>query len=297
VPTTFTENSPAEWTQLPFLLRLMDDPSPAVRAKIESRLADFSEHCDQVWRYVDDNAIVLSALQRHTLREILARAGERRQLAARTPDAWPEWLLLSGENERLEAAFAWLSYRHWGEGGDVLLREALDDLAREYLMGGGVADPEELSTFLFGERGLQGASAEDYDNPQNSDLLSVIKGGGGLPISLASIFILVGWRLDITIHGCNFPGHFLARAPITPGEASDDDLVFDAFHNGRILPQHEVAALRLAAPVELNQPATAAAIIARVLRNMANAHFQRQETEFTREVLALLAALEKHASS
>ncbi len=54
----------------------------------------------------------------------------------------------------------------------------------------------------------------------------------------------------------------------------------------------EVVALRKAAPHEMSMAATAREIIARVLRNMANAHFQNHDTGATREVLALLAALE-----
>lgn len=270
---------------MPFLLRLLDDPSANVREKISARLCEMG---DEVWLHIEEQQLPLSPAQRHMLREILASGTPRTVVAG-----WPDWLALRGENEKLEAAFCWLATREWGEGADTRLRSALDGLARDYLFGGGMADPEELSHFLFQERNLAGAPAEEYYDPRHSDLLYVIESGQGLPISLCCIFMLVGWRLDISIYGCNFPGHFLVRAPLMHGEASEEDLLFDPFNAGRILSVEEVAALRKVAPDELSTPATAHAIIARVLRNLANAYYQRKEEEPTREVLALLARLEE----
>jgi regulator of sirC expression with transglutaminase-like and TPR domain len=285
VSSSISEPPSTDWSQLPFLLRLMDDPSPAVRAKIAERLRTYG---DEVWSYLAENDVALTAAQRHALREILAR---RPQSPATSQ--WPDWLRLRGENERLEAAFGWLSRRNHNGDSDEQLRKSLDRLAHAYLQQGGSADPEELSTFLFTEYGLQGAEGEDYLNPRASDLLCVLEDRRGLPISLACIFALTGWRLDIAIYGCNFPGHFLARAPLTPGEASEDDLIFDPYNRGRVLRADETRALRKAAPQALCTPASAREIIARVLRNLANAHYQRHQQNEAREVLQLLAALDE----
>lgn len=279
----------SDWSQLPFLLRLLDDPSPAVREKIALRIGELG---DELWNHLDQNQIQVSASQRHALREILARGHKKSTPAL----AWPHWIHLPGENEKLEAAFAWLSQKHGDPQSGEDLRAHLDALARQYLMGGGIADPEELSVYLFDDCGLQGASADNFHDPNHSDLLHVLQHREGLPISLCAIFILMGWRLDITIYGCNFPGHFLARAPITSHHYHDEDLVFDPFHRGRILNASEMSALRLAAPDALSTPATATEIIARVLRNQASAYFHHHDAARARETLELLTALEKSSS-
>jgi hypothetical protein len=262
----------------------MDDASPAVRRKVADRLRQMGQG---VWQHVEENRISLSADQRHRLREILVMARPSTLVAQ-----WPDWLLLRTENERLEAAFSWLSRRSLGEGADEELKQMLDRLARDYLRSGGVADPEELSHYLFSENQIGMARTEQDAHPAQSDLLQVLRGGQGLPISLAAIFILVGWRLDIVIYGCNFPGHFLARAPLCSESASEDDLVFDLYNYGRVLRPDEVAALRKASPQELSTPATAREMMARVLRNIANAHFLRREPHATRAIFELLDDLE-----
>jgi hypothetical protein len=280
------QNQDVFWNELPFLLRLMDDASPAVRAKVRARLCARGE---KIWPHIEAQNISISPAQRHALREMLAGA-PRWALISR----WPDWLQLESENEKIEAAFAWLCDQR-SSGNGALMREALDDLTHQFLQSGGGGDPEELGAFLFQERRLRGASPDEYYSPQNCDLLEVLRSGKGLPISLACVFILVGARLDITIYGCNFPGHFLARAPLWPDHLSEDDLVFDPFNGGRILTREEVAALAKAAPHELSTPASARAIIARVLQNLANAHRQAQEEERVHEVLSLLRQLENAA--
>src|SRR5690606_27028838 len=108
-----------------------------------------------------------------------------------------------------------------------------------------------------------------YYSPLNSNLVAVLERGHGIPISLTAIFMLVGQRLGIPIHGCNFPGHFLART-----EGADGDIwLFDCFEGGRLLSRAEVATLQKAAPGELEEAAPASLMIARVLRNLANAFY------------------------
>lgn len=284
-----------EWEQLPFLLRLIDDPSPTVREKVATRLRELGTSAKRnIWQEIEAVELSLSPTQRHALREALA-PDEKTARRSAVPAAWPQWLQHKTENERLEAAFAWLAHWRHGDDGDERLHAALDELAREYLSQGGIADPEELSVFLFDERGFAGAPAEEYYLPQQSDLLAVIQSRRGLPLSLAAIFILVGWRLDVIIYGCNFPGHFLTRAPIpgaAPASYHEQDLIFDPFHGGRILPPEEVAALRKVAPHELSTPAPAATIIARVLLNLANAFHHQNDAAGREQVLTLWKQLE-----
>src|SRR5205085_1626716 len=99
----------------------------------------------------------------HVLREILARHNRKAPDQDTANAQWLDWLNLGGENQRLESALAWLSGRNQ-PGAGARLSAALDDLARQYLASGGMADPEELGVYLFGDNGMRGVrSDERYD--------------------------------------------------------------------------------------------------------------------------------------
>lgn len=292
-------SSPAtDFSQLPFLLRLIDDPSPAVREKVGVRLREWGI---RVWPEIERRELLLTDSQRSALQSILSPPVSFNQQA---PDSFLEWLRLPTENERLEAAYGWLSRLNWGASIGAGLHEALDELAREYLEYSGSPDSEELSNFLFRHKGLYGADSQDFYDPQNSDLLSVIENGRGIPISLTSIFILVGARLDLTIVGCNFPGHFLARAPFAGPPTNGvsflhhgygADLVFDCYNGGRVLSVDEVASLRKTSSMELRNPASAVIIMNRVLYNLATAHHILGDRDRTVYFLNLRKQLEEAA--
>jgi len=86
----------------------------------------------------------------------------------------------------------------------------------------------EISRLLFEEEGFRG-NAEAYYDPRNSFLNDVLDRKLGIPITLAIVFVEVGWRLGLPLHGVNFPGHFLVRYE---GEALR--LLIDPFHGGQI---------------------------------------------------------------
>ena len=82
---------------------------------------------------------------------------------------------------------------------------------------------EVLAQFLGHELKLRG-NEDEYYLYNNSLLPRVIGTRLGIPISLALVYMLVGQRAGLTIHGVGLPGHFLAR---------HGDLIFDPFHGGR----------------------------------------------------------------
>lgn len=284
-------------SQLPFLLRLLDDPSPVVQERITLRLRECGE---QVWPEIERLSLSLTPAQERALKKILAPA---EVLKIQNSNYFLDWLQLSDENERLEAAYGWLAREHWGPQLGAQLHSELDRLASEYLEYTGTPDPKTLAVFLFEEKGLCGAEPENFYDPAHSELLSVIQNGYGLPISLACIFILIGHRLGLKIVGCNFPGHFMARAPFQNpsseqlsllGEQlsfldldSQTDLVFDCYHGGRVLSSVEIEALRKTAEFELRYPASAVAIISRVLHNLATAYHTQSDYQRTLDFLEL----------
>ncbi len=87
---------------------------------------------------------------------------------------------------------------------------------------------QELSRVLFQEEGFRG-NAEAYYDPRNSFLNDVLDRRLGVPLTLSLLYLEVGWRLELPLHGVNFPGHFLVRYD---GEAVK--LLIDPFQNGEI---------------------------------------------------------------
>lgn len=296
-------------SQLPFLLRLIDDPSSRIRAKIALKLAEFGPSLR------DDIAalgIELNAEQRRIVEDIVHSSAVLMAGFSGAPiyfepyadisfseeellrDNWLNWLRLSDNNDKLEAALDLLAGLQLGRSYTPhSLTGKLDELAAEFRATGYMTTPEELSDWLFRERGLRGSTPQDYYHPLNSNLLHVIESGRGIPISLTAIFLLVGKRLHLQIHGCNFPGHFLARARDEDSLDFEKELFFDCFDGGRMLSDAEAAALRKAAPMAVAEPASAEIMIARFLRNLAVAYEQSGDKEKTLFMLALLGELEQ----
>ena len=127
-----------------------------------------------------------------------------------------------------------------------------------------------LAHYLFRTRGLSGCAQSEYYTPAASNLVSVIRRGRGLPISLACVYLLVGSRLGLDIKGCNVPNHFLARAV-----AGDRLILVDCAGGGatldvaQLVPEGYDATAQLA---RIRRRAPAATIIQRILANLAHAH-------------------------
>ena len=96
---------------------------------------------------------------------------------------------------------------------------------------------QEVNRVMFEEEAFQGNRTEYYD-PRNSFLNDVIDRRRGIPITLSIVYLELGWRLDLPLHGVNFPGHFLVRYA---GEAVQ--LLVDPFQNGMIRFEDEAQAL------------------------------------------------------
>jgi regulator of sirC expression with transglutaminase-like and TPR domain len=145
---------------------------------------------------------------------------------------------------------------------------------------------ERLSHYLFEEQGFAG-NTNEFDDPRNSFLNDVIERRLGIPISLSVIYIEVGRRLGLDLHGVSFPGHFLVKAVDDLGE-----LIIDPFNQGRILSiddirtrLHQVYGEEVEVQPELLKSAEPRQILARMLRNLKNIYVG--SSDLTRGLSAL----------
>lgn len=91
-----------------------------------------------------------------------------------------------------------------------------------------------LNRYLFDELGFSGNSDNFYD-PRNSYLNDVIERRLGIPITLAVVYIEVGRRIGIGLHGVSFPGHFLVKCSLRDGV-----VILDPYSHGVSLSVDEL---------------------------------------------------------
>jgi regulator of sirC expression with transglutaminase-like and TPR domain len=178
--------------------------------------------------------------------------------------------------------------------------DAIAEAARPRLVGR--SRPPDLvaalNDYLFGELGFHGNTVR-YNDPANSFLDQVLATRTGLPITLAIVYMEVGWRLGLPIAGVALPGHFLARYA-GPGV----EIVVDPFNRGRIWSRAECE-MQIASVYSHPTPALIAqimappsrrAILARLLRNLKNLYAEREDVPRTLAAVERIVLLEPEAA-
>ena len=140
------------------------------------------------------------------------------------------------------------------------------------------------NSFLFGEIGLRGNTA-DYYNPHNSCLNRVLADRVGIPITLSLVYIEVARRLAKPIRGIGLPSHFIVKY-----EDSEYSAFIDPFHGGALLTEsdcYELAQMTTPDPRVLT-PAGKGQILTRMINNLRGIYFSRQAYGKAVQVLDLL---------
>ena len=143
-------------------------------------------------------------------------------------------------------------------------------------------------THVFDHHGFMG-DRDDYRNPENLFLDSVLDRGLGIPISLAVLLIEVGRRVGVPFEGVGMPHHFLARHPGPP------PVLIDPYGRGQRLDLAGAAALFHAGagpdapfdPTSMLAPATNRETIFRFLSNLKQTYTATQDREALLWVLRL----------
>ena len=135
-----------------------------------------------------------------------------------------------------------------------------------------------LNRFFFQDMGFAG-NVNNYYDPRNSYLHTVLSTRRGIPITLAVLYIELATQIGLTARGVSFPGHFLIKLRMPEGE-----VVVDPF-TGHSLSREQLD--ELLAPYKRNrgllgdfdaplglflQAAPARDVLARMLRNLKEIH-------------------------
>lgn len=139
----------------------------------------------------------------------------------------------------------------------------------------------QLNHFLFDELGFAGNTDEYYD-PQNSFLSSVMDRRRGIPITLSILYIEIGRRIGLPLQGVSFPGHFLVILPVSHGA-----VVLDPYSEGASLEMADLEHLLSQADPHrhwesdqirrLLEPAGLSDILVRMLRNLKAVYWQSKD--------------------
>lgn len=174
------------------------------------------------------------------------------------------------ENSDIEEA-AWLLAEVLSPGEDFAeLRWQIEVWARE--LARRLADKETpiqqaatIADYLGGDLRFHG-NEDDYYAEDNSLLPRVIVNRFGNPITLSLVYIAVGRRAGIAIHGVGLPGHFVVRI---------GGVFFDPFHSGHRLQLEDCQKLLESQGLELQphhlQPCKRRVMLARILNNLLHA--------------------------
>jgi regulator of sirC expression with transglutaminase-like and TPR domain len=190
-------------------------------------------------------------------------------------------------------AVAWEDQAEADPRGCLARLDAFAALARPAVAAAadGPARAAALSVALGGTLGFRGDPRCYQDpDPANSYLDRVLERRSGLPILLSLVYLEVGWRLGLPMHGVALPGHFLVRLADEAG-----DLFIDPFSGGERWTlgdcERQIASYYGELGAEMTAmimaPPARGAILARILRNLKQTYMAREDA------LRALAAVER----
>jgi regulator of sirC expression with transglutaminase-like and TPR domain len=127
---------------------------------------------------------------------------------------------------------------------------------------------DEVNYFFFEELRFRGNQAK-FLEPENSYIDRVLDRRMGIPISLASIYLLVTqYRLKLPFSGASAPGHFLVRYD----GLRTEPLFIDAFNGGTILRARDIKRYLDSSGLPFHKqfldPSHPRAILLRMIRNL-----------------------------
>lgn len=140
--------------------------------------------------------------------------------------------------------------------------------------------------FLGGELRFHG-NEDDYYAEDNSLLPRVITNRFGNPITLSLVYIAIGRRAGLSIHGVGLPGHFVVRL---------GGIFFDPFHGGHRLQLDDCQKLLESQGLDLQphhlQPCKGRVMLARILNNLLHTA-ESDEPKVAEKLLGWLQILQR----
>ena len=142
---------------------------------------------------------------------------------------------------------------------------------------------EKINHQLYKIENFKG-NRDDYYNPSNSLLNTVIKRKTGNPITLSILYIQLAKSLNFTLYPVNFPSHFMVKHVL---DEEENEIIIDPFNEGRIMDDYSLKELldhfypkmNIALTRKLVDKASNADVIIRMLNNLKTSFFECQDLD------------------
>jgi len=247
-------------SQTDAIARLFRDDDPATVGLVKEQLIARGENAiDDLRDLMSADSAIVAAHAQEVLHTI---AGKRASLElealfkldAEIPLEDVSWLIAAALLPWLDLEEFRTLLNEWGEAVKERLKIKPQDPV------------SVLTEYLHTELRFDG-NTQDYYNHENSILPCVMESRKGLPLTLTLLYMFVGARAGISIHGVNLPGHFIARC---------GEIYFDPFHSGRVLSIADCADILARQEIELSdehlENPDSRQIVARLLANLCHAY-------------------------
>lgn len=276
---------PAGESQIKALIKLLADENAKVAKTVEAKLVEIGDPAIPLLLEAEIEQPEMAQRIEGVLDEI--RGGRLEEELRRLQD---------GDEDRLDlerGAFLFARYAYPGLDVSAYVR-TLDVMAEEVRerMGMRVSGEEAVKTlgrYLFTEQGFRG-NTKNYYEPDNSYLNRVLDRRTGIPISLSVLYLLIGKRLNLPVHGVGMPGHFLVKF-----EAERYKMFVDCFNGGALLTEKDCQRFLMQAGYGFEdrylEQSPTRAILIRMLKNLVaiydkmNEHVKRDRLTRFMEIL------------
>jgi len=214
-------------SQIRALIRLLADEDEKIVQTISGRLIDIGPSAVRLLQEAEIEQPEMAERIASVLEEI--RGGK-------LEDELIEQAVLPDDRMDLEQA-AFLIARYAYPTLDVsAYTRLLDEMAQEVQdrigpRASGEETVKTLNRYLFTEQGFKG-NTKNYYEVENTYLNRVIDRRTGIPISLSMVYLLIGKRLRLPVHGIGMPGHFLVKY-----ESDRYKIFVDCFNGGALLTE------------------------------------------------------------
>ena len=218
-------------TQIRALIRLLFDEDYRVVRTITGKLVEIGDRAVPMLREAEIEQPEMAERIRAVLEDIQGQRleGEFHELSAADDESLD---LEAGAFLIARSAYPDLDHARYRRLMDAMAEEVAERLGRK---ASGEEAVKTINRYLFVEQGFSGNTTQYYD-VENSYLNKVLERKTGIPISLCTVYLLIGKRLDLPVYGVGMPGHFLVKY-----ETGRYRIFVDSFNGGALLTQRDCA--------------------------------------------------------
>lgn len=270
------------------LLTLLADEDPAVIGAARTRILAAGPGA-RPW--LRQHTLSPDPRLRRQVLDLLRQMGQQE-----ADNAFLAFCLQHGDDCDLEDGVWLLARTQYPEINPAAYRALLDQFAADIrerlgpsIRGSSLGGLAVINDHLYNELGFRG-NEQDYYDPENGYLNRVVDRRRGNPISLCTLYWLIGRRLGFPITGVGMPRHFLCRY-----QSPTETVFIDAFNRGKLLTRADCIRFLQQIGQGFQEsylaPATSGRTLLRMCSNLHQIHHERgqreEEARFQRYIVAL----------